>query len=105
MSPMNIRVQDGQKWLTTEVRSKAPAIKFALMPFTQNRDELPQTIISNNSTRMDWYKKSHQYMFFPKPDGSMALMLKDKEKGKLNKLAFRMEFKEVERPKGELVAE
>ncbi len=104
MSPMNIRVQDGRKWLTTEVRSKSPAIKFAIMPYTQNRDELPQTIISQTSTRMDWYKKSHQYMFFPQPDGSMALMIKDKEKGRLNKLAFRMKYQEEERPKGELVA-
>ncbi len=104
MSPMNIRVQGGRKWLTTEVRSKAPSIKFAIMPYSQNRDELPQTIISETSTRMDWYKKSHQYMFHSGTDGSLALMLKDKEKGKLNKLAFRMEYQEVARPKGELVA-
>ncbi len=104
MSPMNIRIQGGRKWLTTECRATAPRIKFIIMPFIQNRDELPQTIISETSTRLDWYRKSHQYMFFPQPGGSLALMLKQKEGGRLNKLAFRMEYEEEKRPTGELVA-
>ncbi len=104
MSPMNIRLQNGRKWLTTEAAGKALSTKFLLLPFTQNRDELPQTILSQTSTRLDWYKRSHEYMFFPEANGDLAMLLKEKRGATLTKFGFRMDYQERERPQGELVA-
>ncbi len=104
MSPMNIHIQNGRKTLTTEVQSRAPSISFALVPYVQTRSILPTTIISKTGLRMDWPKKSHQFESVPSENGSMALMIKDKRGSEIKRIAFRMEFEEIERPKGELVA-
>ena len=104
MSPMNIRVQGGRKWLSTEVRSMTPGIQFLIMPYTQNWDELPTTILSPNTVRLDWYRNSHQFTLFPQPDGGMNLMLKEKQDSDINTYGFGMEYVERVRPQGELVA-
>ena len=104
MSPMNIRIQDGRKWLTAETQSRKPAFKFALMPYLQNRDEFPTTILSPDTVRMEWFQKSHRFTFFDKLDGNLAMMIKSKRGANIEKLAFRMEYQEIERPKGSLVA-
>lgn len=104
MSPMNIRQQGDQKWLTTEVRSMSPAIQFALMPYKQNRIEMPDTILSPNSVWMEWFDFSHRYTFVPTPEGELGLMLKSKAGTNIRKFGFGMEYEEVDRPQGELVA-
>lgn len=104
MSPMNIRIQDGQKWLTTEVRSSAPAIQFALIPYIQNRDEVPMAILSENALRLEWFAQSHRFTYFPKDDGNLEFMLAERSKDELNQYGFGMDFIEVKRPEGRLVA-
>lgn len=104
MSPMNIHIQNGRKTLTTEVQSRDPSIAFALVPYVQARGILPTTIISKTGLRMDWPKKSHQFETVPLENGSIALMIKDKRGPEIKRVAFRTEFNEIERPKGELVA-
>lgn len=104
MSPMNIFIQNGTKSLSTEVQSKHPSISFALVPHVQTRSILPTTIISKTGLRLDWPKKSHQFESVPSGNGSIALMIKDKRGPEIKRIAFRMEFEEIERPEGELVA-
>ncbi len=103
-SPMNICRNADRKWLSTESRSDSPDFKILLMPYVQNQDETPHALISKNSVRLDWYKRSHIYTFFPQPDGKMNIMIMDKNGDKIGKFAFGMEYIEDKRPVGKLVA-
>lgn len=103
-SPMNICQDAYGKWLSAESRSDSPDFKILLMPYLQNQDELPHALISKNSVRLDWYRKSHIYTFFPQPDGKMNIMIKEKNGDKIGKFAFGMEYVEDKRPVGKIIA-
>lgn len=104
MSPMNIRQQGEAKWLTTEVRSSSPSIQFAVIPYIQNRDELPMSILSQNALRMEWFDQSHRFRFFPQEDGRLEVMLTERSKDDINRYGFGMEYIQTVRPEGRLVA-
>lgn len=104
MSPMNVRLQGGRKWLTTEVRSESPGIEFALVPYTHNQDELPMSILSQNALRLEWFDHSHRYTYFPQDDGSLEVMLTERSKSGSNQFGFGMDYLKADRPEGRLVA-
>jgi hypothetical protein len=103
-SPMNICQDTGGKRLSTESRSDSPDFRILLMPYVQNQDELPHALISKNSIRLDWYKKSHIYTFFPQADGKMNIMIKEKKGDRIGKFAFGMEYIVNKRPVGKIIA-